>query len=170
MSHDIIILPVEGLDTVASPAALEAALVRTDGVASVSMNVAAGRLRVAFDSGRLGLRDLVAIVCAVGCGVCVSETVVRVRSIEYPWRCAAVAETLRGLPGVVDAEWDRETEFVIVSYLPSRIRSRELVDAIVAAGYRLAADPVMVSEVPAVYAAAARRAAAREGAGVLSVR
>jgi len=95
---------------------------------------------------------------------------VRVRSLDYPWRCAEVVRVLRGLPGVVDAEWDHATEFVIVSYLPSFIRSRSLVDAIVGAGYRLADDPVMVSEVPAVYALSGSRAAARREEGAVSVR
>jgi copper chaperone CopZ len=166
--HDVVVLLVEGLDHVASPVALEAALVRTAGVGSVSMNVAAGRVRIAFDPDRLGLRDLVAIVCAAGCGLYVSETVVRVRSLDYPWRSAAVTELLRDLPGVVDAGWDRETEFVVVSYLPSRIRSGELLDAIVKAGYRLSRDAVMVSEVPAVYAAAAAHRTSRRR--VLSAR
>lgn len=168
MPHDVVVLPVEGLGRVASPVALEVALVRIAGVSSVSMNVAAGRIRIAFDPDRLGLRDLVGVVCAAGCGLYVSESVVRVRSLDYPWRSAAVVELLRGLVGVVDAEWDRETEFVIVSYLPSRIRSREILDAVVEAGYRLARDAVMVSEVPAVYVVSGRRAAA--AAGVISVR
>lgn len=170
MSHDILVLPVEGLDLVASPAALEAALVRTAGVESVSMNVAAGRVRIVFDPARLRLGDLAAIVCGAGCGLCVSETVVRVRTLDYPWRCASVVQMLRELAGVVDAEWDRETDFVIVSYLPSRIRSAELLDAIVKAGYRLARDAVMVSEVPAVYTVSGRRAAMRERTGALTLR
>lgn len=156
MSHDVVVLPVEGLDHAASPAALEAALMRA-GVESMSMNVAAGRVRIAFDPERVTLRDLVAIVCAGGCGLYVSETVVQVRSLDSPWRCAGVLEVLRELPGVVDAEWDHKTELIVVSHLPSRTRSRDLIDAIVTAGYRLAADPVMVSEVPAVYTASAGR-------------
>ena len=160
MPHDVVVLPVEGMDRVASPVALEVALVRTAGVCSVSMNVAAGRIRIAFDPDRLGLPDLVAIVGAAGCGLYVSETVVRVRSLDYPWRSAAIVDLLRGLAGVVDAEWDRETEFVIVSSLPSRIRSREILEAIVEAGYRLAREAVMVSEVPAVYVVSGRRATA----------
>jgi len=103
--HDVVVLPVEGLDHVASPVALEVALVRTAGVGSVSMNVAAGRVRIAFDPDR---------------------------------------------------------------YLPSRIRSGELLDAIVKAGYRLSRDAVMVSEVPAVYVAAAAHRTSRRR--VLSAR
>ena len=170
MTQDVVILPVEGLDRVVSPIALEVALVRLAGVHSVSMNVSAGRVRVAYDPERLGLRDLVTVVCAAGCGLYVSETVLRVRSLDYPWRCAAVVDVLRALPGVVESAWDRQTEFVIVSYLPSHVRSRELVDTIVGAGYRLAADPLMVSEVPAVYVASAGRRTARKRAGAVSVR
>lgn len=170
MTHDVVVLPVEALDRVVSPIALEVALIRLAGVHSVSMNVSAGRVRVVYDSDRLGLRDLVTAVCAAGCGLYVSETVLRVRSLDYPWRCAAVVDVLRAVPGVVEAAWDRQTEFVIVSYLPSYIRSRELVDAIVEAGYRLAADPLMVSEVPAVYVASAGRRTARQRAGAVPVR
>jgi len=144
------VLPIDGLDRVASPAALEAALLRA-GADSVSMNVAAGRVRITLDPARVSLRDVTAAVCAAGCGVYVLETLVRVRSLDYPWRGAAVVETLRRQVGVVDAEWDRQTDCFVVSYLPSRTRSSDLIDAIVAAGYRLAANPLMVSEVPAVY-------------------
>ncbi|HKX17690.1 MAG TPA: hypothetical protein VJT33_06730 [bacterium] len=170
MTHDVVVLPVEGLDRAVSPIALEVVLVRLAGVHSVSLNVSAGRVRVAYDPDRLSLGDLVTVVCAAGCGLYVSETVLRVRSLDYPCRCAAVVEVLRALPGVVEAAWDRQTEFVIVSYLPSRVRSRELVDAIVEAGYRLAADRPMVSEVPAVYVASAGRRTARQRAGAVSVR
>lgn len=113
----------------ASPIALEVALVRLAGVHSVSMNVSVGRVRVAYDPDRLGRRDIVTVVCAAGCGLYVSETVLRVRSLDYPWRCAAVVDVLRAMPGVVEAAWDRQTEFGIVSHevfdrLPRRGRLR----------------------------------------------
>ena len=69
MSQDVIVLTVEGLGRTASPAAVEAALARTAGVRSVSMNVASGRIRISFDSRQVGLADLAAVVCAAGCGL-----------------------------------------------------------------------------------------------------
>jgi hypothetical protein len=60
--------------------------------------------------------------------------------------------TLRKLEGVVDAEWQRDDECIVVAYLPGRTRSGDLLEAIAAAGYRPAADPRVVADVPAVYA------------------
>lgn len=151
MSQDVIVLPVDGLGRVASPAALEAALVRTTGVRSVSMNVSAGRVRIVFEAPPVGLRDLVAIVCAAGCGLHVSQTMLRARGTGYPWCNAKMVEILRRIPGVVEAAWDRSTEFVVVSYLPSLVRSRALVEAILSAGYRLADDPMTVPEISAIH-------------------
>jgi copper chaperone CopZ len=132
LSQDVVVLPVEALGRVVSPAAVEAALARTAGVRSVSMNVAAGRIRVAFNPRQVGLADLAAVVCAAGCGLCVSQTMVRARGV------AEVVEALRQVAGVVDAAWDRE--FVVVSYLPSLVHSRAFVAPIRAAGYPVAAD------------------------------
>lgn len=132
MSQDVVVLPVEGLGRVASPAAVEAALVRTAGVRSVSMNVASGRIRISFNSRRVGLVDLAAVVCAAGCGLCVSQTMVRARGT------VEVVDALRQVAGVVDAGWD--SEFVVVSYLPSLAHSRAFVASIRAAGYPIAAD------------------------------
>jgi hypothetical protein len=162
--YDVVVLPVEGLDRAASPAALEAALLRA-GVESVSMNVAAGRVRIAFDSARLTLRDLAAIVCAGGCGLYVLKSVMRTRGLDDPWRCAAVVELLCRVAGVVDAEWDREMEVIVVSYLPSRSRSSDLTDTVALAGYRRAVEAVIISEVPAMYFASPDRRVVRARAG-----
>jgi copper chaperone CopZ len=153
VSQDIIILPVEELGRDVSPAAVETALIRTRGIRAVSMNVSAGRIRVAFDPDQTRLRDIAAVICAAGCGLRVSQTMVRARGGDYPWCNAKVATVLRQITGVVDAVWDRTTEFVVVSYLPSLVRTRALVAAVLAAGYRLADDPLSAPEVSAVYVA-----------------
>lgn len=143
MSQDVIVLPVEGLGPAVSPAAVEAALARTAGVRSVSMNVASGRIRITFNPRQVGLTDLAAVVCAAGCGLFVSQTMMRARGI------AEVVEALRQVAGVVDAAWDRE--FVVVSYLPSLVQSRAFVTPIRSAGYPIAADALTAPVVSTIH-------------------
>ena len=132
VAQDVVVLPVEGLGCSASPAVVEAALARTAGVRSVSMNVASGRIRITFNPGQVELAVLAAVVCAAGCSLCVSQTMVRARGV------AEVVEALRQVTGVVDAAWDRE--FVVVSYLPGLVDRRAFVTPIRSAGYPIAAD------------------------------
>jgi hypothetical protein len=122
---------------------VEAALTRTAGVRSVSMNVSAGRIRISFNPRQIGLADLAAVVCAAGCRLCVSQTMVRARG------CAEVVEALRQVAGVVDAAWDRE--FVVVSYLPSLVHSRAFVTPIRSVGYPIAADALTAPVVSTIH-------------------
>ena len=144
MSHDIVILSVEGLHQAPTAARLERAVAGVHGVQRVSLNLATEKMRVAHDPAAVDLRRLVEAVRSAGCDVRASHAVIGVDGIGCPSCAVRIEDALRGVGGVLHAAVDLPTRRAIVSYLPGHLTQRDLAQAIREAGYQPTRAPAGV--------------------------
>ncbi len=148
-------LPISGMTCASCATRIERVLVRMDGVAEASVNLATERASVAFDPARVRPADLAAAVERAGYGVPVQTARLKVGGMTCATCAQRIEKVLSRLPGVASAQVNLATEVATVAYTPGVVEPAGLVAAIEGAGYTAA---------PAPTDAAAREAAEREEA------
>lgn len=136
MSHNVVILSLEGLEPTPGASRSERVLAGVRGVRRASLNLQTGRVRVAYDPEIVHLRGLVEAVRSSGCDVRASHAVIGVDNLGCPSCAARVEAALCGVEGVLHAAVDLPARRAIVSYLPGHLTHRDLGQAIRAAGYQ----------------------------------
>ena len=130
---------VTGMTCSACSAAVARALLKTDGVNSVEVNLATETLHVLYDESKLGFDQLQAVVDRAGYGLVPPQTLKRAELGVEGMTCAscssAVERALKKLDGVSEASVNLATNRAAFSYDPTKVKLAQVRAAITRAGY-----------------------------------
>ncbi|MBC7876353.1 MAG: cadmium-translocating P-type ATPase [Anaerolineales bacterium] len=129
-------LPVSGLPLKDHATHLESTLRAVNGVAEVKVNVAANRLEVQYDAGKVDVSKLVGAVKSIGFQVGGTNVKIGIENL----RCAScvkfIEDELKSTQGVLNATVNIATQEATVDYLPQNTTLAELNKAIETWGYK----------------------------------
>jgi Cu+-exporting ATPase len=136
MSLTRIELPVSGLPLKEHATHLESTLRAVSGVEEVKVNVAANRLEVQYDAGKVDVSKLVGAAKSVGFQVGGTNVKIGIENL----RCAScvkfIEDELKSTAGVLNASVNIATQEATVDYLPQNTTLAELNKAIETWGYK----------------------------------
>jgi Cu+-exporting ATPase len=136
MSLTRIELPVSGLPLKEHATHLESTLRTVSGVEEVKVNVAANRLEVQYDAGKVDVSKLVGAIKSVGFQVGGTNVKIGIENL----RCAScvkfIEDELKSTAGVLNASVNIATQEATVDYLPQNTTLAELNKAIETWGYK----------------------------------
>jgi len=135
MTTKEITLPVIGMTCAMCQKNVERSLNRADGVAEVSVNLAAEKAHVHYDSDKLQASDLVAQVERAGYGVAAATIDLPITGMTCAMCEKNVTRALNRSDGVIQATVNLASEKASVAYLPGVTDRRELTHAVERAGY-----------------------------------
>jgi len=110
-------LPVEGMSCASCVLKVEDGLKKTEGVASVAVNLAAQRAAIAYDPAQVSTRRFVDVVRALGYDVPVRTVSLPVRGMSCASCVEKVERALRGVDGVLTAAVNLASERATVEVL-----------------------------------------------------
>ena len=136
MNEKNVAIPITGMSCANCALNIERNLKKLSGVQEASVNFAAEKAAVSFDSNALKLKDLTTKIQGLGYGVPTA-------SIEFPvtgMSCANCAMTIEKtlnhkVPGVTGASVNFATERATVTYIPGLVSPEDMVQAIEKAGF-----------------------------------
>ncbi len=130
-------LPVTGMSCASCAANIEKGLSALDGVESASVNFAAEKATVLYDTTKVTVDSFVKAVKDLGYGVSVSKIALPIKGMSCASCVETVQRTLGSLNGVISASVNFATEKATVEYFPSQVGVRDFKKAIRDAGYDL---------------------------------
>jgi len=128
-------LPVTGMTCANCVATVERNLKKLDGVDSAVVNLSSERATVDFDSGKLGLDDLIARVERAGYGVATGDADLSIRRLADDNDARRLEGVLAKLEGVLDAQVSFASEKARIKYVPTIISQAEIRRAVAGAGF-----------------------------------
>ena len=135
MSAKSVTLRVEGISCASCVATIEGAVGNIPGVTKASVNLAAGKLQVAYDPGRVGIKEIAGSVADVGYEVVPEEVSFNISGMS----CVSCAETIEGalksLPGVSKSLVNFAAGLAKVQYFSDLTSVAEMKEAIKGMGY-----------------------------------
>ncbi|MBI3016154.1 MAG: copper-translocating P-type ATPase [Candidatus Tectomicrobia bacterium] len=135
MATKSVTLRVEGMSCASCVATIEGAVGNTPGVSKASVNLAAGKLQVAYDPSRVGIQEIAGSVAGVGYEVVPEEVSLNVSGMS----CVSCAETIEGalksFPGVSKALVNFAAGLAKVQYFSDLTSLAEMKETIKGLGY-----------------------------------
>ncbi len=128
-------LPITGMTCANCVATVERNLKKMDGVQSAVVNLSSERATVDFDSGKLGLTDVIARVNRAGYGVATGEADLIIKRLSDDNDARRLEKALTKLEGVLEAQVTFTTEKARVKYVPTIVTQAELRRAVASAGF-----------------------------------
>jgi Cu+-exporting ATPase len=128
-------LPLSGSPSNGQANRLESALRALIGVWEVRANLAAGRLAVAYDAGKVDVAQIVQTVKSAGYQVG-AQTRIGIENLRCASCVQAIEEELKANPGVLNASVNVATQEALVEYLPEKTTLSQLNNAIETWGYK----------------------------------
>ena len=128
-------LNVTGMSCANCSAAVTDALESLDGVVEADVNFATDEGSVEYDPDETTLAAVYDAVADAGYGVVSETTTIAITDMSCANCADAVADALRGVSGVVDAEVNYATDEAQVTYNPADAAPSALYDAVADAGY-----------------------------------
>src|SRR6266540_529324 len=151
-------LPLSGPPSNRRSTQLESALRALPGVGEIKANLAAGRLEVEYDAGKVDIAKIVQAVKSAGYRVG-AQTRIGIENL----RCASctqfIEDELKSTPGVLGASVNVATQEATVEYLPEKTTMAQLNKAIETWGYtpRVAASDAPIDKQEEAHAREYRR-------------
>lgn len=145
MPHTKIVIKLSGLSCAVCASKVEEALKKLPGVVDASVNLAASIAVVSFDSSVIMPQDLIDAIKTLGYGAEFDQSLhhKRLASVVLDIQgmsCAACAsrveKALSEMPGVAEASVNLATSQGVVKFDPSITDIKNLVNAVISAGYR----------------------------------
>jgi P-type Cu+ transporter len=130
-----ITIPVTGMTCASCVRRVERALSKEEGVAEVSVNLAAEKASATYEPTATSPDELVGAIKDAGYGADVRETNFGVRGMTCASCVGRVERALEKVPGVLEASVNLATERATVEYLVGEVEARELEKAVESAGY-----------------------------------
>ena len=128
-------LPIIGMTCASCVRNVERALSKVEGVADVSVNLAAERAHVVYDPQRLDLSALIHQLDSAGYSVAAATVELPITGMTCASCARTVERALSQVPGVLDAHVNLATEKAAVRFVISAARRSDLVKAVEKAGY-----------------------------------
>jgi Cu+-exporting ATPase len=130
-----IVLPITGMTCANCVATIERNLKKLDGVSSAVVNLSSERATVEFDSGKLGLDDIIRKVERAGYGVAQGEADFTLRHLSDSSDAIRLEKALAKLEEIEDVQVNLAAESVRLKYIPTLISQAEIRQAIHKAGF-----------------------------------
>jgi len=128
-------LPITGMTCANCVATVERNLKKLDGVNTAVVNLSSERAMVEFDTGKLGLGDMIARVNRAGYGVATGEADLIIKRLADDNDARRLEKALSNLEGVLEAQVSFTTEKARVKYVPTIVTQAELRRAVASAGF-----------------------------------
>jgi Cu+-exporting ATPase len=128
-------IPVTGMTCASCVRRVERALYKNEGVASASVNFAAEKATVEYDSKATSPGELVGVIEGAGYSTDVRETTFGVTGMTCASCVGRVERALKKVPGVLDASVNLANEKATVRYLAGEAGPHEFEKAVEGAGY-----------------------------------
>ena len=141
MARARITLPVEGMTCGACATTVQKRLERADGVHGAVVNYATGKATVTIDDAAVKVADLVSAVRDAGYDCTRATVTFGIEGLHYATGVGRLEDALAQLPGVLGAVANQALEEVRVDYVPGLVNGRDLEQAVVHAGFRVA-EPI----------------------------
>ena len=135
---DTITVPVTGMTCASCVRRVERALSKKEGVAEASVNFAAEKATVVYDSAATNPDELIGAIKDAGYGTDVRESSFGVTGMTCASCVGRVERALKTVPGVLDASVNLATERATVEYLAGEVEAQDLERAVGGAGYGVA--------------------------------
>ena len=128
-------IPIKGMSCASCSALIQDRLAALEGVMSASVNFAAERANVVYDSTKVTPVGFIALIRDLGYDVTFSRTILPINGMSCASCVENVRSTLSSLDGVLSASVNFATEKATIEYFPSRTGIKEFRKAIREAGY-----------------------------------
>jgi Cu+-exporting ATPase len=128
-------IPIEGMFCASCVKRVERKLERVAGVRTVNVNLATEQATIRYDPEQAGVDDFREAVESAGYQVRDEELTLDIEGMFCASCVKRVERKLQGVPGVVSAPVNLATEQATVRYNPAVTTTRQLLDAVSAAGY-----------------------------------
>jgi Cu+-exporting ATPase len=135
MSVRSVALPVSGMSCASCAATIEGALRGLEGVEWVQVNLAAGKVLVTYDPGRVDLQRIAATIADVGYSVARDEVTLEISGMSCASCVAHVEGALMELEGVLKATVNLGLGIARVEYIPDLVPPARMVQAVEVVGY-----------------------------------
>src|SRR5215211_3173971 len=130
-----ITIPVTGMTCASCVRRVERTLSKKEGVAKASVNFAAEKAKVTYDSTTTSPDELIGTIRDAGYGADVRETTFGVTGMTCASCVGRVERALKKVPDVLEASVNLANERATVEYLAGEVEPRELEKAVEGAGY-----------------------------------
>ena len=130
-------LPITGMSCASCASHVENALSELKGVTGASVNFAAEKATVHYDSSQVSLPAFISTVIEQGYGVSLSRITLPVRGMTCAACVSAVEHALKELDGVALASVNFATEKATIEYVSSQVGIRDFRKVIREAGYEV---------------------------------
>jgi Cu+-exporting ATPase len=128
-------LPVTGMTCAACSSRVQNTLSEMKGVDSASVNLAAEKATVIYDSSEISVDEFIKTITGLGYGVAVSKIILPIKGMTCAACVKRVQDALVSLEGVLSAEVNIATEKAAVEYIPLQTGMREFRKAVRDIGY-----------------------------------
>jgi len=136
MTNQRVTFPVSGMTCANCAMNIERTVKKLNGVSEAQVNFAAEQAAVAFDPGKLPLKDMVEKIHAIGFAVPSTKIELPVTGMTCANCAANIERTLnKKVPGVINATVNFASERAAVEFLPNVVTVDDMIAAIEAAGY-----------------------------------
>jgi len=128
-------LPVEGMTCASCAARIEKALNGLEGVERASVNLATGRARVDYDTGKLSPARIAGRIEETGYGVPEARVEIAIGGMTCASCAARIEKVLNGMEGVTSASVNLASERAQVRYKPGSASVEDLIRRVEETGY-----------------------------------
>ncbi|MDA8433845.1 MAG: heavy metal translocating P-type ATPase [Nitrospiraceae bacterium] len=128
-------LPITGMSCASCAAHVQESLAGLGGVEEASVNFAAEKASVVYDTSKVTVDDFIKTVKDLGYGVSVSRIILPIKGMSCAACVEAVQRALGSLEGVISASVNFATEKAAIEYFPSQVGVREFRKTVREAGY-----------------------------------
>jgi P-type Cu+ transporter len=132
-----ITIPVTGMTCASCVRRVERALSKQEGVAEASVNFAAEKASVTYESAATSPEELIGAIQYAGYGADVRDTTFGVTGMTCASCVRRVERALEKVPGVLEANVNLATEKATVGYIAGVVELRDLQRAVEGAGYEV---------------------------------
>jgi Cu+-exporting ATPase len=135
-----ITLPITGMTCAGCAQTIESALSHADGVVKVSVNYPTESAFITYSTGQTSVPDITKAIEDTGYGVKSNQSKVdlKIDGMTCGSCVASVEKALQSTSGVIHSNVNLATEQASVSFDPDTVSQRDLIKAVVAAGYEAA--------------------------------
>lgn len=130
-------LPISGMSCAACATRIEKGLAGLEGVSQATVNFAAEKATVLFDSEQTNLTHLVEKVKDLGYGIRVEKIVLPIQGMTCASCVSRVEKALRSARGVLSVNVNLATERATIEYIPGPLSLRDLKKVVENLGYRV---------------------------------
>ncbi|MDA8228051.1 MAG: heavy metal translocating P-type ATPase [Desulfitobacterium hafniense] len=130
-----VVLPIRGMSCASCVATIEKALINTNGVKDVKVNLMSGKAAINFDPEKVSVPEMIKVIADLGYEAVTEELSIKITGMSCAACVNKVEKAIKALSGVADAVVNLATESAIVKYYPGAVNPDDIKKAVIALGY-----------------------------------